>query len=140
MMKNDVLTVLIRRFCGFAGVGGGVTLLSMVLIFIENEWLKLPPLLSYAIAYLVTLVLSYWLNAKLVFHSPFRLRGLILYFVAYLSGMGIGMVLLKVLLQFLPAGYETILTYAVIPVTMIWNFLFVDRIMAWCRKGEKCYE
>ena len=77
MMKNDVLTVLIRRFCGFAGVGGGVTLLSMVLIFIENEWLKLPPLLSYAIAYLVTLVLSYWLNAKLVFHSPFRLRGLI---------------------------------------------------------------
>ena len=59
---------------------------------------------------------------------------------AILSGMVVGMFLLKLLLQVV-SGYETILSYAVIPVTMVWNFLFADRIMAWCRrKGGTCYE
>ena len=141
MVKSDFLSKLFVRFCGFAGVGAVVTLLSMLLIFIGNELLGIAPLISYAASYLITLFLSYWLNAKLVFRAPFRLRGLIWYVIAYLSGMVVGMLLLRLLLQFVSEGYETILSYAVIPVTMVWNFLFADRIMAWCkRKGGTCYE
>ena len=140
MVKSDFLSKLIVRFCGFSGVGAAVTLLSMLLIFVGNELLGIAPLISYAASYLITLFLSYWLNARLVFHAPFRFRGLILYVIAYLSGMVVGMFLLKLLLQVV-SGYETILSYAVIPVTMVWNFLFADRIMAWCRrKGGTCYE
>ena len=140
MVKSDFLSKLIVRFCGFSGVGAAVTLLSMLLIFVGNELLGIAPLISYAASYLITLFLSYWLNAKLVFHAPFRLRGLIWYVIAYLSGMAVGMLLLKLLLLVV-SGYETILSYAVIPVTMVWNFLFADRIMAWCRrKGGTCYE
>lgn len=140
MTGSDSPLIWIRWFCGFAGIGGLVTLLSMILIFAGNEWFGVPPLISYVTAYLVTLLLSYWLNAKFVFHSPFRIRGLALYLAAYLSGMGLGILMLRLLIRFLPGINETILSYAVIPVTMVWNFLFAARIMEWCRKGVKCYE
>lgn len=136
-MKRDFLLKLIARFCGFSGVGAAVTLLSMLLILIGNELLGMAPLLSYAAAYLVTLLLSYCLNAKFVFRAPFRFRGAVLYIAAYLSGMALGMALLRLLLHFTRGGYETILSYAVIPVTMVWNFLFADRIMSWCRKRSR---
>ena len=69
MVKSDFLSKLIVRFCGFSGVGAAVTLLSMLLIFVGNELLGIAPLISYAASYLITLFLSYWLNAKLVIHA-----------------------------------------------------------------------
>ena len=126
---------LLLKLLGFCGVGGAMTLLSMLLIVLTNEIFGWHPQVSYAFAYMLTLLLSYVLNTRLVFHVPRSLKKLFGYCVAYLSGMILGMVLLKMLTQFCSGTNATLLSYVVIPITLAWNFYFVDKILN--SKGEK---
>lgn len=123
------------KFIGFCGIGGIVTLLSMAMIAITNELFQWHPQLSYIFAYLLTLLLSYVLNSQLVFHSTLSFRKFAGYCGAYISGMllGIGMLLLG--MHILPDCNRTILSYAVIPATMLWNFAFINKFLPTNRKG-----
>ena len=121
--------VLILRFSGFSLVGAFVTLVSLALLFLMNDVCKWNVYLSYCSAYVLTLLLSYWLNSWFVFHTTLSLRKLAGYFVSYLSGMLLGTFLLTILISVLPDWNKTLLSYAVIPVTMVWNFILINWIL-----------
>ena len=109
-------------FAGFSGVGVITTLISLGAIYLFLEILQTPLILTYSIIYFLTILLSYFLNSLFVFKSPLAMEKGIKYFLIYLSGMLIGIVVLWLLDQIL--DYDSyILAYLVLPVTMIWNFL-----------------
>lgn len=122
------------KFLGFGGVGAAMTLLSMLMIAAGNELLGWNPQVSYLVAYVATLLLSYWLNSVWTFHSTLSWKKLSGYCGTYVSGMILGMLLLVGLRRLFPDGNPTLLNYAVIPVTLLWNFVFVNKILS--RKKE----
>ena len=118
LLNRKIATV----FAGFSGVGFITTLISLGAIYLFLEIFQTPLLLSYSIIYFLTILLSYFLNSIFVFKSPLAMEKGIKYFLIYLSGMVIGIVVLWLLDQVL--DYEAyILAYLVLPVTMMWNFL-----------------
>lgn len=120
---------ILRVFLGFCSIGAIMTFLCMILIAITNEVLSWNPEVSYAFAYITTLLLSYFLNSKYVFHSSFNFIKMISYCATYLSGMLLGMLLIKIGMTLLPQINETLISYAVIPVTLVWNFIFINKIL-----------
>ena len=121
-------TVLLK-FCGFCGVGGTMTLLSMAMIAFANELLHWSPQISYIVAYITTLLLSYVLNSKFVFQSSLHIKNAVKYCAAYISGMFWGMLLLKLSIRLFPRCNTTLLNYLIIPMTMVWNFLLINGIL-----------
>ena len=122
------MMTFLLKLCGFCGVGGAMTLLSIALIALTNEVFHWPPQLSYVFAYISTLLLSYLLNAKLVFRSTSGIRKLVLYCATYLSGMLIGMIALQILIGVFRRTNVTLLNCLVVFITPIWNFVFVNMI------------
>lgn len=143
-MKNSFpsdLKLLIReklpQFIGFLLVGGSSTLVSIGLLALFNEIFHWHSQLSYVLSYLITLAGSYVVCAKWVFHSPLKWNGWWCYCCAYLSGMLLGMGVLKGLEILFPNINATLLGVATIPFTTLWNYLWVDRIMAFFKKRCK---
>ena len=120
---------LLLKFIGFGGVGGVTTLLSMAMIAVTNEIFHWNPQVSYVVSYVLTLLLSYVLNSIWVFHSKFSWRKITGYCGAYISGMLLGMVLLKGVMLSFPHWNATLLSCMVIPVTLGWNFIFVNIVL-----------
>ena len=118
LLSRKIATV----FAGFSGVGVITTLMSLGAIYLFLEILQTPLILTYSIIYFLTILLSYFLNSVLVFKAPLGIEKGIKYFLIYLSGMVIGILVLWLLDQIL--DYDSyILAYLVLPVTMMWNFL-----------------
>jgi putative flippase GtrA len=109
-------------FAGFSGVGIITTLISLGAIYVFLEILETPLILTYSIIYFLTILLSYLLNSVYVFKSPLGIEKGIKYFLIYLSGMVIGIIVLWLLDQILDYDHY-ILAYLVLPVTMMWNFI-----------------
>ena len=109
-------------FAGFSGVGVITTLISLAAIYVFLELFQTPLILTYAIIYFLTILLSYFLNSFFVFKSPLKMKKALGYFLIYLSGMFIGMLVLWMLEATLSYDHY-ILAYFVLPVTMTWNFL-----------------
>ena len=120
---------LFKYFFGFCSIGALMTGLSMVLIAITNEVLSWDPEVSYVFAYISTLLLSYFLNTKYVFHASFSFIKLLSYCATYISGMLLGMLLIKIGIAMFPQINETLISYAVIPITLVWNFIFINKIL-----------
>ncbi len=115
---------IITIFAGFSGVGVITTLISLAAIYFFLEILKTPLILTYSLIYFFTILLSYFLNSLIVFKSSIEFKKGIMYFIIYLSGMIIGIVVLWLLKKTLP--YDAyILAYLVLPVTMLWNFILL---------------
>lgn len=121
---------LFITFAGFSFVGIVVTLVSMLLIFICNEILGWNSIVSYLLSYGVSILLSYFLNAKYVWKSDFLFVAMVRYFGIYIASMVLGAALLWLLELVLPDVNKTILSYCVIPFTMLWNYLFVNRLLS----------
>lgn len=121
---------LISTFAGFSFVGIMVTLVSMLLIFICNEILGWNSIVSYLISYALSILISYFLNTAYVWKKEFFVLDIIRYFGIYLASMVLGAVLLWGLEYIFPSMNKTILSYCVIPFTMIWNYFFVNRLMS----------
>ena len=121
---------LIATFAGFSFVGIVVTLVSMLLIFICNEILLWNSIVSYLLSYGISILLSYFLNAKYVWKSEMSFVAMIRYFGIYIASMVLGAVLLWLLEFALPDVNKTILSYCVIPFTMLWNYFFVNRLLS----------
>jgi len=111
-------------------VGIVVTLVSMLLIFFCNEVLGWNSIISYLFSYAISILLSYVLNAKYVWKSDLSLRAMIRYFGIYIASMVLGAALLWLLELALPEVNKTILSYCVIPFTMLWNYFFVNRLLS----------
>lgn len=136
MRIAESLKGILSRFCGFSLVGAFNTLASMIIVLVMNEVMGVNYMLSYITAYVVTLFAAYVINAKAVFKTPISSRGALAFFGAYLSGMIVGTIALRVLTGLLPDANSTLLSYSVIPLTMIWNFIWVNKFsMRGFKKG-----
>lgn len=124
----------IRKIVGFSFVGVIATLVSMALIYVMNEWLHWNPFVSYLLSTISSIVLSYVLNMFKVFSSRFTWKSLGLYYLTYLSSMVLGMLLLKLYVWLLPSWNATLLSYMVIPFTMLFNYYFVNKIANYINK------
>ena len=120
----------ITTFAGFSFVGIVVALVSMMLIFICNEILEWNSIISYLLSYGLSILLSYILNAKYVWKGEFSFVAMIRYFGIYLASMVLGALILWLLELLLPDVNKTILSYCVIPFTMLWNYFFVNRLLS----------
>ncbi|GAB2770446.1 GtrA family protein [Salinimicrobium soli] len=118
---------LISLFAGFSGVGVFTTLLSLGAIYFFIEVLKTPLISTYAAIYFSTILLSYFLNSCFVFKSSLGKRKAVRYFVIYLSGMILGVIVLRIFEFTLPFD-DFVLAYLVLPITMIWNFILVYKL------------
>lgn len=119
---------LVKRLIGFSFVGIFVTIVGMTLTFIFLKILNMSPYLTYFTSYVLTVLLSYYLNSRLVFKSGKSKKNLIIYYAIYSSSMLIGLGTLYLYHQIFPFD-ELILNYMVIPVTMLWNFTVTSRFL-----------
>lgn len=126
----------VRKILGFSFVGVISTLASMAILYICNEWLHMNPYLSYVLSFVLSILLSYVLNMLKVFAATFSWMSLGLYYLTYLSSMVLGMLLLKLYMWLLPAWNATLLSYMVIPFTMAYNYLFVNKLAKSSIKNE----
>ena len=112
---------IIRKFAGFSIVGLIVTLLSMVVSYVLLKIMATPLLITYILVYGATIVISFFLNSKLIFKTGFNVRNLIIYFLVYGAGLVIGTIMLWIFRIILP--FENwVLPYLVIPFTLLSNF------------------
>jgi putative flippase GtrA len=112
---------IIRKFAGFSIIGLVVTILSLIISYVMLKILATPLLPTYILVYSVTIIISFFLNSKLIFKTGSNLRNLIVYFLVYGIGLILGTVLLWIFRFLLP--YENwILTYLVLPFTLVSNF------------------
>lgn len=119
---------LIRRLLGFSVVGVISTIVSLVLLWLFNDGLSLNIYVAYVLAYSITIILSYFLNARYVWTHALRIVDVVKYFAIYLSSMALGTVLLFPIQWLLPNWNHTLLSFVTIPFTMTWNYLFVNYI------------
>ena len=120
----------ITIFAGFSIVGIIATLVSMLLIFVCNELLGWNSIVSYLISYGLSILLSYILNVRFVWRKGYSFKALIHYFGIYLASMVVGAILLWLLELCFPENNKTILSYCVIPFTMLWNYFFINRLLS----------
>ena len=128
--KNRVLqSKMVKKLIGFSSVGLFVTLLSMLLTFILNELFKIDVFLTYIFSFSSTILVSYLMNTYLVFKSKIKIKNFILYCGTYLVSMALGLVILKVYDFLLPDWNKTLISYMVLPFTILFNFFFVSKIL-----------
>jgi len=129
-MFNRILkSKLFKRFLGFSTVGVVVTLFSFFLIIFFNEIVKFNVYLSYVLSYSLSILLSYFLNLKYVFKSRFSIKSILLFYIAYLFSMLLGLLILKLFNLVLPEWNKSVLTYMVLPFTVMFNFFATSKIM-----------
>lgn len=119
---------LVKRLIGFSFVGVFVTFFGMTLTFILLKIVGLSAYLTYVSSYIISILLSYYLNSRLVFKSGKSKRNLLIYYIVYGISMLIGLGSLYLYRQFLSFD-ELILNYMVIPVTMLWNFMVSSKYL-----------
>jgi putative flippase GtrA len=122
---------LVREIACFIGVGGFVTVLSFVLLGLFLEWMNLSTFVAYVSAYGITILISYFLNAFFSFHVEASWGGLGKYIGAYISGMFVGAGVFEALVHGFPHVDRFVLSFAVLPVTTVWNYI----VARWCLKG-----
>jgi len=112
---------MLKKLAGFGIIGIISTLLSMVLMYVFHNLLQWHYQVSYVIAYIIPLFLSFILNSIFVFKSHKSTRNLVVFFSIYLSSMCSGMLLMALFKRHIPLD-ETWLSYMTLPFTMAQNF------------------
>jgi putative flippase GtrA len=118
----------IKLLSGFSIVGLVSTVISLALIYVFLKIMQTPLLATYVIIYISTIFLSFLLNSVLVFKTGLSIDNVIRYFIVYLSGMLLGIILLWLFKKIIPVE-NYIIGYAVIPFTMIWNFVLSFKLL-----------
>lgn len=120
---------IIQRFTGFSVVGIIVTLFSMLLMYLFNEVFYMNVYIAYTIAYILSILVSFVLNSLLVFKVKAKSTAIFWYYVIYLFSMVFGLLILNLFTYTLPDWNKTLLSYMVIPFTMVFNFIFVSKLL-----------
>jgi putative flippase GtrA len=122
------IRVLLERFLKFATVGMISTLTSLSANFILLKYFETPLIPTYVSVYLSVILLSYILNTRYTFKARIVWKDLVFYYLIYFTSMGIGVCLLTLYRWLLP--FENwVLPFLVFPFTMLWNFIFVSRLL-----------
>jgi putative flippase GtrA len=117
----------IKAFLRFSGVGVFITLLSMLMLYVCLSVFHSPLQLTYVATYLLTIFLSYTLNRRITFGSGFSKNQMLQYYLVYLSGMLLGMLLLYVFRRIF-AYPNWVISYMVIPFTLLNNYFWSTRV------------
>jgi putative flippase GtrA len=117
---------LYKRFIGFALVGVFNTFFSLLLTFLLINIVGLWLMPSYVIVFLITVFLAYLINTYFVFKKEFELKKLIGFYSTYLSSLILGIALLYIIKFFSPDSDDFINTILITPITMTWNFFFLN--------------
>jgi putative flippase GtrA len=125
-----MLAKLIKYLLGFSFVGAFCTLLTVILNYLFLKVLETPLYVTYFAVYILTILVSYYLNSRMVFKAGKSTLNLILYYAVYGSGMIFGFFVLKFYEKNLEFENH-ILTYLVIPVTTLWNFGMSSFLFKW---------
>ena len=129
--KNQLVkSKVVQRFMGFSIVGVVVTLFSMALMYLFNEWLSINVFVTYVLVYILSILLSYVLNNYFVFKAKNSAKAIGLYYVIYILSLLLGLAILKLYSVLLPSWNATLISYMVIPFTMLFNFIFVSKILS----------
>lgn len=120
----------LKRLTGFSVVGVIVTLFSLLLLYITNNVLHFNLYIAYLVSYFLSILLSYFLNAYLVWKVGFILGIVVKYFAVYLSSMILGLLVLWLLKLLFTDIDHTLLSFLTIPITMLWNYLFVNKLLS----------
>jgi len=118
----------------FGGVGAFVTIASMISSFF---WLKVvgtPLYITYFFNYSFFILVSYTLNRRITFNSRFSFRSLILYYLVYLTGMLLGILLLY-LFKNLITCENWVYYFMVVPFTLVNNYVWSSIVFH--KKGAK---
>ena len=124
---NPRFQPLIKRLIGFANVGLIMTAASAVVLYLLLEMLQWQVYIAYSIVYLLSIFVSYLLNARLVFKKSFSWIHLGAFYLAYFSGMLFGLAMILVLKSHLDYS-DFVNSSLVIPITVAWNFVFATII------------
>lgn len=120
-MNRHYIIRRIHELFRFSLVGGLVTVVSLLLMFIFLERLNTPLVPTYVVLYASTILLSYWLNAGYTFRARKGIRSLVCFYGIYLFTLGLGSGLVIVLRNKLP--YKNwIIAFMVVPITMLTNY------------------
>lgn len=117
---------LYKRFIGFALVGVFNTFFSLLLTFLLINIVGLWLIPSYVIVFLITVFISYLINTFFVFKKEFEFRKLIGFYSTYLSSLILGIILLYIIKFFSPDSDDFLNTILITPITMTWNFFFLN--------------
>ncbi|MFZ4799792.1 MAG: GtrA family protein [Bacteroidia bacterium] len=119
-----------KKIIGFSIVGIIVTLFSILLLFLFIQIFKFNLYIGYAISYLISILLSLWLNNSFVFKSgKINFEKIYKYVGVYLISMLIGMLILIPLEFIFPHIGKFWLTLMCVPITYTWNFFFANKIL-----------
>jgi putative flippase GtrA len=133
LSNNSRLDFLLKRLIGFVNVGLLMTAISAAVLYLLLVIFNWQIYIAYSVVYLASILLSYLLNARFVFKKVFSWVHLGAYYIAYFSGMLIGISIISVLKHHFCFN-DFANSCLVIPVTLIWNFLFssiiFDRLRA----------
>ena len=125
---------ILTQFAGFSIVGIAMTLVSILLIYVFTELLQFSAQVSYSLAYIISIGLSYFLNGKYVFKASMGIYPYFIYYGIYVTGMGLGLIIIWGLKQ-LSFWPEFLISLSPVPLTMIWSFSFNRQLFKYCPKN-----
>jgi len=85
----------IKELVRFMGVGMIMLIYSITAFYFAFEVLDLPLYSTYTVLYLIAIFISYILNSKFTFNKKISVKAGVKYYVAYLIGLALGLVLLR---------------------------------------------
>lgn len=118
---KKLIKEITKKLVGFSVVGIITTLVSVILIYVVIHLFNGSLVWSYLIIYFLAIILSYILNMIFVFKNNIDLKGALIYFGIYLSGMAIGAIFLEYTKGIINVP-DVWKAYMAIPITMTWNF------------------
>jgi putative flippase GtrA len=122
------IRLLVERFLKFATVGAISTASSLTANFVLLKYFQTPLYTTYICVYVSAILFSYFLNTRYTFKTKRNWKDLIFYYMIYFTSMGLGVSLLRLYRWLLP--FENwVLPFLVFPFTMLWNFIFVSRLL-----------
>ncbi|SRR6266404_2077940 len=116
-----------HEFCRFVFWGGVNTLAGYLVYALLLRFL--PYLISYSIAYILGIGVSYFLNSRLVFNRELRLRTAVRYPLVYLAQYVVGTITLYLLVQLFRVN-KLVAPLLVVILTIPLTFLLSRRIVA----------
>ena len=119
---------MLYKILKFGSVGSLTTILGLSINTVLLKYFNTNLYITYSLVYIFNVLLSYYLNSKYTFKSKLSLSKMIKYYVVYLSGLFLGVFLLKIFKS--NTGFENwIYPFLVLPFTFTSNFLLSNWIL-----------
>lgn len=128
LTKNTKFNAFIAQISKFGSVGVLTTAFGIFSNYVLLERWHLPLYPVYISVFLVGVFISYLLNARFTFKEKTNIKDGTKYYVSYLIGLGVGLILLYIFDQTLQYS-DFILTILVIPFRFIITFVLVKKMI-----------